>query len=197
MRKIDLSKEKVLFRCFHADDLTAYKMIENKVHLTPTNAPTGDFELALITNPKSPYGFSAISKENKDKWEYMGVGHSGVCSIITALLKELQAKEQECEELNKLIEEAEEAPICFKCKEEPCIRQERDRYKKLSIDFKDVNKQLGYKIITLKQALDEIEEILDNGTADTQTNNAKWLHEWYLARFCEIRDIINKAKDGE
>lgn len=31
--------------------------------------------------------------------------------------------------------------------------------------------------------------------ADTQINNAKQVHQWYLARFCEIRDIINKAKE--
>lgn len=47
-----------------------------------------------------------------------------------------------------------------------------------------------------EDALDEIEEILNNGTADTQTNNAKWLQQHYLARFCEIRNIINKAKGG-
>lgn len=51
--------------------------------------------------------------------------------------------------------------------------------------------------VQLKKALDEIEKTIDNGTADTQTNNAKWLHEYYLTRYCEIREIINKAKDGE
>lgn len=45
---------------------------------------------------------------------------------------------------------------------------------------------------TLKRIIDKI---LDNGTADTQTNNAKDVHQWYLARFCEIRDIINEAKE--
>lgn len=53
-----------------------------------------------------------------------------------------------------------------------------------------------YKQLKAKErALDEIEKILDNGTADTQTNNAKEVHQWYLARFCEIRYIINKAKE--
>ena len=47
----------------------------------------------------------------------------------------------------------------------------------------------------LENALDEISKILDSGTADTQTNNAKWLHEYYLSRFCEIGDIISKAKE--
>lgn len=61
-------------------------------------------------------------------------------------------------------------------------------------EFKDKLKITEYNY---KQALDEIEKILDNGTKDTQTNNAKWLQQHYLARFCEIRNIINKAKDGE
>lgn len=71
----------------------------------------------------------------------------------------LKAKEQECEELKTIIAEAEEAPICFHCGEEPCIRQERDKYKKLLVDFKNVNKYLGHKYITLKKALDEIERV--------------------------------------
>lgn len=44
------------------------------------------------------------------------------------------------------------------------------------------------------KALEEIEEILDNGTADTQINAAHLVHQHYLARFCDIRDIISKAK---
>lgn len=46
-----------------------------------------------------------------------------------------------------------------------------------------------------KQALDEIEKTIDNGTANTQANNAKWLHEYYLARYCEIREIIDEVKE--
>ena len=105
--------------------------------------------------------------------------------------KQLKRKEQECKELETMVAEAEEAPICFHCSEEPCIRQERDKYKKLSVVFKDVNKQLGYKYIILKQALDEIEEL------------AK--HNNFLVRdpFCgtgyrdlsgQILNTINKAK---
>lgn len=59
---------------------------------------------------------------------------------------------------------------------------------------REVWHKLGNRAKRYKQALDEIEKILDNGTKDTQTNNAKWLQQHYLARFCEIRDIINKAK---
>lgn len=74
----------------------------------------------------------------------------------------LKAKAQECEELEKMVAEAEEAPICFHCKEEPCIRQERDKY---------------------KQALDEIEEFCliysDN-------------HDAYETVYKQILDIISK-----
>lgn len=80
--------------------------------------------------------------------------------------KQLKRKEQECEKLKAIVTEAEEAPICFHCSEEPCIRQERDKYKKLSVVFKDVNKQLGYKYITLKQALEEIEARIQLENAD-------------------------------
>lgn len=45
------------------------------------------------------------------------------------LEEKLQAKEKECEELETMVAEAEEAPICFHCSEEPCIRQEKDKYK--------------------------------------------------------------------
>ena len=100
------------------------------------------------------------------------------------LHNKLQAKEQECEELKKLVQEAEKAPICFHCSEEPCIRQERDKYKKLSVDFKDVNKQLGYKYITLKQALDAIEKFM----IYEFSGQNQWVKK-------NVLDIINKAKE--
>ena len=80
-------------------------MIRNGVKITPENAPFDDFELRLISNEDSPYGFSSICKRNKNKneWEYSGFGHSGAASIVTALLKELSRKEQECEELKKYL----------------------------------------------------------------------------------------------
>lgn len=96
--------------------------------------------------------------------------------------------EQECEGLETMVAEAEKAPICFHCSEEPCIRQERDKYKKLSVVFKDVNKQLGYKYITLKQALDEIEK-----TANKNFTHTSWKE--YEEQLMQILDIINKAKE--
>lgn len=81
-------------------------------------------------------------------------------TLVSQLDLEVQKRKclgQECEKLKAIVTEAEEAPICFHCSEEPCIRQERDKYKRLSVDFKNVNKYLGHKYITLKQALDEIQ----------------------------------------
>lgn len=97
--------------------------------------------------------------------------------------KQLKHKEQECEKLKAIVTEAEEAPICFHCSEEPCIRQERDKYKKLSVDFKNVNKHLGHKYITLKKALDEIEKYCEEC-------NLK-----YDDTACEILGIISKIRE--
>lgn len=103
--------------------------------------------------------------------------------------KQLKRKEQECEELKTMVAEAEEASICFHCSEEPCIRQQRDKYKKLSVVFKDVNKQLGYKYITLKQALEEIENYVQDNSdfdkSDKLTSNTGAY---------DILEIINKVK---
>ena len=98
---------KILFRCNHIDDLAAYNMIRNGIKITPENAPIGDFELMLIENTDSPFGFSSVCKRNnkEDVWEYSGFGHSGACSIVTALLKRLARKTQECEQKQKIIEE--------------------------------------------------------------------------------------------
>ena len=94
---------KILFRCKHIDDLAAYNMIRNGIKITPENAPIGDFELMLIENTDSPFGFSSVCKRNnkEDVWEYSGFGHSGACSIVTALLKRLDRKTQEFETICK------------------------------------------------------------------------------------------------
>lgn len=100
----------VLFECNSVDDLASFKIIREGVEVTPDNAPTFDiFDIKLIAEPRSPYGFSSLFKRNPniDEWEYMGFGHSGACSVVTALLKQLQRKEQECEELKKKKEENE------------------------------------------------------------------------------------------
>lgn len=65
-------------------------------------------------------------------------------STIVDLQEKLQAKEQECEKLKAIVTEAEEAPICFHCGEEPCIRQERDKYKQALDKIEEYIKQSGY-----------------------------------------------------
>lgn len=89
-------------------------------------------------------------------------------SNLNCIFKQLKHKEQECEELNS-----------------------DNRY------FVD-------KIISLKSLTDKyelafkgIEKIIDNGTADTQTNNAKWLQQYYLTRFWEISNIIDEVMGEE
>ena len=99
--------------------------------------------------------------------------HKCDLKIIRELQQKLQAKEQECKEL----------------KEELKINQNFVR------DGSIESTALCKILENYKQALNEVKKILDNGTADTQTNNAKWIHQWYLARFCEIREIINRAKE--
>lgn len=166
---------KILFECNSVDDLASFIMMRAGVEITPDNAPVFDnFDIRLIAEPRSPYGFSSLFKrnENIDEWEYMGFGHSGACSVVTALLKQLQRKTAECEELKKKfskffnIDNQECWDIAF-------LKDENARY---------------------KQALDEIEEIVACKEIDIETNNALWLQKYILARSCEILDIIRKAK---
>lgn len=101
---------KILFECNSVDDLASFIMMRAGVEITPDNAPVFDnFNIRLIAEPRSPYGFSSLFKrnENIDEWEYMGFGHSGACSVVTALLKQLQPKTAECEELQKLCQNQE------------------------------------------------------------------------------------------
>ncbi len=83
---------------------------------------------------------------------------------------------QECEELEKLVQQAQEAPICFQCEQEPCIRQERDRYRK---------------------ALEEIEEMIKISTKDFNHIDWEAKASHALTAIDKIFDIINKAKGEE
>ena len=116
----------------------------------------------------------------EDSGTWGGVIHKGSCKVnstdckdtdgcfIKNLYNKLKIKEQECEELNS-----------------------DNRY--------FVNKIISLESLTDKYelALKEIEKIIDNGSADTQTNNAKWLQQYYLTRFWEISNIINEVMGGE
>ena len=90
--------------------------------------------------------------------------------------KQLKRKEQECEKLKAIVTEAEEAPICFHCSEEPCIRQERDKY---------------------KQALDEIDNLISPCCPELYKTCLEC--DKYTCTFRKIKDIlgiINKAKEN-
>ncbi len=164
----------VLFECNSVDDLASFKMIREGVEVTPDNAPTFDiFDIKLIAEPRSPYGFSSLFKRNPniDEWEYMGFGHSGACSVVTALLKQLQRKEQECEELKKKLMQKSEVDMFFNTpvngwSNNPC------------------------DICECKQALDDIEKYCNNQislTGDLPFRTTK----------SAILDIISSAKGGE
>lgn len=195
---IDGEKEdcKILFRCKHIDDLAAYNMIRNGIKITPENAPIGDFELMLIENTDSPFGFSSVCKRNnkEDVWEYSEFGHSGACSIVTALLKRLARKTQECEQkekellsnekiINKLMKEVDE------------LKQECEEYKKRAVCFKDVNKQLGYKYLTIKQECEELKKQLETSEkwrikAESLNENFELKNTCYRKALEEIEEVI-------
>lgn len=138
-------------------------------------------------------------------------------STIVDLQNRNTKLEQECEELRKQYN-CNACGTCngkedYKNMQKHCEKAiaQNHKYKQELKPFKDPYfKGLDNQIIAglakksirlstenrkLENALDEISKILDSGTADTQTNNAKWLHEYYLSRFCEIGDIISKAKE--
>ena len=100
--------------------------------------------------------------------------------------------------------------------------QEGEKYKKLVADFKDVNKQLGYKYLTIKQECEELKKtlyeyekyggIIDEGRewAALATSYCKALeeikeaiatysskHQYSIANdlYNEILDIINNVKE--
>ena len=189
---IDGKKEKVniLFECNHIEDIEAFDMIKQGIEITPQNAPVGDFKIKIISNNHSPYGFSSICSRSKksEDWEYMGFGHSGACSVTTALLKALQRKEQECEklkeeneELNKknnfLLQRLEvddtETSLVFKLQRE--LENSKSEF------YHAINSELRYK-----QALDEIEK----RCCAVLNGDEKILYAY------QIKEIISKAKDG-
>lgn len=136
-------------------------------------------------------------------------------STIVDLQNRNTKLEQECEELRKQYN-CNACGTCngkedYKNMQKHCEKAiaQNHKYKQELKPFKDpyfkgLNNQIiaglakkSIRLTTenrkLEQALDEISKILDSGTADTQTNNAKRLHQYYLARYCEIINIINKA----
>lgn len=117
---------------------------------------------------------------------YTGQRAAITTSSFERIIELLEEKTQECKNLKKKLDIQ-------------TITASR-RYSELNTAWNNRCKKYNNNLKQLaccQKTLDEIEKILDNGTADTQTNNAKWLQQHYLARFCEIRNIINKTKERE
>lgn len=123
---------------------------------------------------------------SEDKIIIDGVDVSKCCNYDDTQFWECEPTNCHCEEL----------PNCYykqlKRKEQEC--------KELNSDNRYfVNKIISLESLTDKYelAFKEIEKIIDNDPADTQTNNAKWLQQYYLTRFWEISNIINEVMGGE
>ena len=71
---------------------------------------------------------------------------------------------------------------------------EKNWYQQAEQAKQEENHDLTMKLYSYRMALEEIEEILDNGTANININAAHLVHQHYLARFCDIRNIISNAK---
>lgn len=130
-------------------------------------------------------------KIDYDEWNNEIIRYNECQNSPNCHFKQLKRKEQEYEELKKELQ-AQRAFTTQEQRKIYCVAYDKtcetgNECKQKKCVFKD---RLKYK-----QALDDIEKILDNGKADTQNNNAKNVHQWYLARFCEIRDIINEVKE--
>lgn len=193
---------KILFRCRHIDDISAYDMLSNGIKITPENVPISDFELMLIENTNSPFGFSSICKRNnkEDVWEYSGFGHSGACSVVTALLKQLTRKTQECEELKKYIKETL-APHA------QMLQTENDKLKEKFKKFFGIDNQECWDLAFLsdenaryRKALEEIKEYTREQFCDNCEDIGSTEYNCHC-EYCEYQeyfDIINKAKgEGE
>lgn len=171
----------ILFECGSVEDLASYDMIKKNIKITPENAPVDDYDIRLIANPHSPYGFSSIFKRNKnvDEWEYMGFGHSGACSVVTALLKQLARKISECEELKERIK-----CNCFdpKSNNNRCIS-----YNRIAEDYEKDLKHLKNKIAECEK----YEQLFDE--LDKRVSNCIEIYDCIIVSKI-VKDIIIKAK---
>lgn len=180
---------KILFRCKHIDDTAAYDMMCEGIEITPENAPVSDFELMLIENTNSPFGFSFVCKRNNKEnvWEQSGFGNSGACSIVTALLKQLTCKTQECESLkdnfdtatrdcDELIEELRQ-----ECKE---LKKDIEERRLASLQMRESLCQEVIQKLRLLEALEAIEK----ECCAVLNGDEKILYAY------QIKEIINKAK---
>lgn len=227
---IDGKKEKVniLFECNHVNEVQAYKMIENGIEINPENAPICNFKIKIVSNTKSPYGFYTIFQKDpkKDVWEYSGFGNSGACSIVTALLKQLTRKTQECEKLSILAQEEsarngyveyelndklkQKTQECENLKAEEkylkqCCAKAGEELAKHSFEYDGKEKnlvvqamELNEKYEKLEKTLEEIEEELKEDVyCESQECGCDDYEECLRCTKNIILDIINEAKGEE
>ena len=76
----------VLFKCKHVEDTENYDKVEDVKFC--------DYNI-IIARPKHPtcYGFYCLWDNGDGTYERNGLGHSGACSIITALLQKIKDME--------------------------------------------------------------------------------------------------------
>lgn len=80
---IKVESIKALFRCNHVEDTENYDKLEDVKYC--------DYKI-ILARPKHPtcYGFYCLWDNGDGTYSRDGLGHSGACSIITALLQKLK-----------------------------------------------------------------------------------------------------------
>lgn len=77
---------------------------------------------------------------------------------LQAVVKQNKSLQTEVKNLTELLEIAKEAPICFQCKEEPCIRKEKEKLEQECERMRGVlNEIRSYELKQLDVDLDEYE----------------------------------------
>ena len=79
-KKPKVEKVEVLFECNHVKSTEFNKNLET-VEFT-------DFHILVVRFDNSVYGYATLWGNGDGTYHYDGIGHSGACSIITALLQE-------------------------------------------------------------------------------------------------------------
>lgn len=149
-----------------------FKQLARKTQELETICTTFDIVYAYDDN-RVIYGRCNKLREKEQELYLVKNEIHSKTEYIQEQLNVIDQLKEENEELKERLERTED-DLKHQCID--CMNVKSDRYRK---------------------ALEEIEGILDNGTADTQINAAHLVHQHYLARFCDIRDIISKAKGEE
>lgn len=121
-----------------------------------------------------------------DEWKH--------CDSCNTLIKTIYPNATKCHVEQDL--RCETYPNCY-YKQLDRKTAECEELKKKNVILQNRNQQLDgatTEASRYRNALDEIKGMLDNGTANININAAHLVHQHYLARFCDIRNIISNAK---